>query len=429
MNTTSKLLDYTTFIVFRDCELSSVAQKVLTHLYMPLIGPKSINIYTTLSTFLSIGENESLPIGHLKLFQMLQINKEQSFIEERNKLEAVGLLDVYTSNDNYIYRLNLPSSPNEFFNNEFLSQFLWQMVGPETYQNLLVEFLMHRFDLTSYQRITKSFDEVFMINSDQTINYTNELNSLITTKSGMQIKVNNPHFDYQYLMILLGALDIIDSAIINSREFYDFINRYSFIFQLSTEEIKDAVIASAMPNGTVDYDELKKMCKRFYENRPTKGKIVQNKQSTSNDKLIMHLESTAPTEIVKTMFGVGLVASEIEMFDSLMYNTGITLGILNVLIIYVLKDKNGEIPSYNYFDKIIKTWQRMGIDSTLAAMDYINGRNQKVNKTTKRGAKPVPDWYDDYAKDLETKELNNKSSLNDDETLKEINELFKFEER
>ena len=427
MNTTSKKLEFTTFIVFRDSELTNVYQKVLTHLYMPLVGPQSINIYTTLSTLIVTSENESHATGHLKLFQMLKLDDEQSFLKERQKLEAVGLLDVYTNNDNYIYRLNQPLNPNDFFNNDILSSFLLQVVKEDTYQSLMVEFLMHRFDLKDYQNVTCAFDDVFKNTNMEKVEYDSELKTLITTKSGSVIKVKNPHFDFQYLNILLEALDVVNKDIISSRDFYNIVNRQSFMYQLTTEEIKDAVVSSATPNGEINYDEFKKNCKLTYDNHPLKSKYIETTSVQNNDKLISFLEQTSPNKVVANLFGVGLVSSEIEMFDKLMEMNNINLGILNVLIIYVLKDKNGEIPSYNYFDKIVKTWLRMGISSTTQAMDYINGRTTP-SKPQRRNNKKVPEWIDSYLQEAEKKNVSTPNPV-DDENMKELNELFKFEEK
>ena len=98
----TKIVENSSFIVIRDHTLTMEEQKILTHLYMPLIGPRSLNIYTTLGTFINPGFNESESNGHLKLFQMLQIHKESEFIKSRNELEAVGLLNVYTNGDIFI---------------------------------------------------------------------------------------------------------------------------------------------------------------------------------------------------------------------------------------------------------------------------------------------------------------------------------------
>ena len=425
----TKIVENSSFIVMRDHSLSIEEQRILTHLYMPLIGPRSLNIYMTLSTFVNPGENESISNGHLKLFQMLQIHKEIDFIKSRNELEAVDLLDVYTNGDIYIYKLKRVLTADEFFNSEILSTFLYQKVGEVEFQNKMMEFLVHQIDLSNCENITKSFDEVFMLDDETTVDYVSELNSLITLSTGEQIKVKNAHFDYQYFTVLISALDIIDQELLNSRYLYDLVNRYSFIYQLTTEEIKDALITSVKVDKQIDEVVFKNSCKKIYDGHLVKPKVVNNKTTSSDDKLIKLLEQSSPNVIVQNLFGVGLVGSEIEMFDRLLNTTGITLGILNVLIIYVLQDKKGEVPSYNYFDKIIKTWQRMGISSTKEAMDYINGRMSSPKSPRGRVVKDVPDWYDDYIKDVENKQQTNKEDSSEEKTIQELNELFKFNKR
>lgn len=422
----NQMIEHTSFVVLANRPLTNEEQKILTHLYMPLIGPKSINIYMTLRTFVLSGETESMINGHLKLFQMLQIKKETDFIKERNKLEAVGLLDVYQSNNTYVYKINNVLMAEEFFSNDILKNFLYQKVQDEEFNNLMMEFLVHRVDLNEFENVTKSFDDVFEVDTKNSLSYLEELNSLIITPNGEMIKVNNPHFDYKYFNVLISALDILDSDVLASRTLYDYVNRYSFLYQLTTEEIKDAIVESVNIDKNIDYEVFKKSCKKIYDKHTVKPKIIKAQNTSNNDKLITFLEQSSPNVIVENLFGVGLVSSEIEMFDKLLNNTGISLGILNVLVIYVLKDKNGEVPSYNYFDKIIKTWQRMGLSSTKEAMDYINGRtNQTPKAKTRNNVKAVPDWYDDYIKEVEKKNSNNNSEENS-KTIEELNNLFKF---
>ena len=81
----TKILEHCSFIVLRDHTLTVEEQKILTHLYMPLIGPRSLNIYMTLGTFINQGDSESIKNGHLKLFQMLQVHKESEFIRVMKK--------------------------------------------------------------------------------------------------------------------------------------------------------------------------------------------------------------------------------------------------------------------------------------------------------------------------------------------------------
>lgn len=422
---TNLLIENTNFIVLRDHHLTDEEQQILTHLYMPLIGSKSINIYITLGTLIKKGEIESKVNGHLKLFQLLQVNDENKFIKEKEKLEAVGLLTTLFDGVSYIYKLNHVLMANDFFANPLLSNFLYQKIGEGEYEQLMLEFLVHQFDQSKFKNISKAFDEVFEVSNDSTLSYTSGLTSLIVNDDNTKIQVKNEHFDYKLLCILVEALDIISKDILKSKEFYNLVNRNSFMYQLTTENVKDAIVESSTINKEVDYDTFIRACKKVYDKKEVKPKVVLQTPSTSNDKLVKLLEQTAPTEIVKNLFGVGLVSSEIEMFDTLIQRTGISLGVLNVLIIYVLQDKNGEVPSYNYFDKIIKTWQRMNITSTTLAMDYINGRISKP-KQTRKTVKEVPDWYDEYIKEVENKEKQNKDSKVENKKMQELENLFKF---
>ena len=73
------------------------------------------------------------------------------------------------------------------------------------------------------------------------------------------------------------------------------------------------------------------------------------------------------------------------MFDQLLRDTNISIGVLNVLIGYVLVELNGQIPNYNYFLKIINTWKRAKVVSTLDALqmmlDLLLVTSRKIQKT------------------------------------------------
>ena len=66
--------------------------------------------------------------------------------------------------------------------------------------------------------------------------------------------------------------------------------------------------------------------------------------------------------------------------------------------IEIIVNKDGEIPSYNYIEKIAKTWVRVGIKTTLDAINYINKPVEKSAKSTGRGKKAMKtsQWVDNY---------------------------------
>ena len=121
----------------------------------------------------------------------------------------------------------------------------------------------------------------------------------------------------------------------------------------------------------------------------------------SSDKLINALNTITPNELVKHKYQTELTSSEISMFDKLLKETNITVGVLNVCILYVLSEKNGEIPSFNYFLKVINTWKRAQIKSTKDAIDYISGKQKQKTTKSYKPQKEVPTWYNEYVEELE----------------------------
>ena len=78
------------------------------------------------------------------------------------------------------------------------------------------------------------------------------------------------------------------------------------------------------------------------------------------------------------------------------------------MILYVNKEKNGELPGYNYFEKIATTWMRAKVKTAYDAILYVEKKNDERNKpsskTTGKKEAPLPDWYTEYEKELETTE-------------------------
>ena len=189
--------------------------------------------------------------------------------------------------------------------------------------------------------------------------------------------------------------------------------------------MKDAVIMSCDMNKDIDYSVLAKASKKLYEDKNRKLGVVPKNTvkatASTNDKLIMFLESTTPTDFVKHKSGTALTSTEIEMFDALLRDTNIGIGILNVLIGHVLENLNGEIPSYNYFLKVINTWKRAQIKSTKDAIDYISGKQKQKSTKTYKQQKEVPTWYNEYVEEQEQKK-----KTNDNKQLSDLDELKEF---
>ena len=417
----STLSDYEVMI---QAPLSSFEQKLIKKLYMPIVGDKVISLYETLYTFINEGSFESNIDKHETIIKQMHLRSINRFIEIRNQLEAIGLLKVYYKDSLYIYYLKRPLIVEEFFNDIELSTLLEYQIGHEGYEKLYKELMMRKLDINKFEDITHNFDEIYDIEPSDNILISQE--SFNNINNG--IVVTNKDFDYNQFCIFVSAHDILKKEYYASNEFINNVKRYSFLYKLNEEDMKNAVIMACDMNKDIDYSVLAKASKKIYEDKNKKLGVVPKNTvkatASTNDKLIKFLESTSPTDFVKHKSGTALTSTEIEMFDALLRDTNIGIGILNVLIGHVLENLNGEIPSYNYFLKVINTWKRAQIKSTKDAIDYISGKQKtKTTRVYNKNQKEVPTWYNEYVEELEDqKKTKDNNQLSD---LEELKEFFK----
>lgn len=405
--------------------LTDYRKKILSDLYAPIIGTVSTNLYISLFNFVEKGEIESPVLTHKTLFSRLFINEVDEFLKARHLLEALGLLDVYLKEDKnemiYIYQLKEVADPYDFLTDPILEELLKNNLGNDEFNRVVSELLVHRYDLENCQNITRFFDEEFQVS--KAISDSKYHNYWVSSKNkGIKLKEN--YFDYEYLLILLDSLDLLDRKVIKSVEFYETVNRLSFMYGLNVEEMAEAIKSSITPKGELSYDVLNINVKYQYDQ---KNQIIKIRPVTvktnSNDRLINVLENTPPKDIVENKYGTALTSSEVEMFEKLLSTTNLPLGVLNVLIIYVISSKNGEIPSYNYFLKIANSWIRGGIKTTLMALDKISGNLPKNTPTKQKPTKQTASWYNDYLEE-EKKKMAIKNE-EPQESLEELDEFFK----
>ena len=393
-----------------DQPLDSFSQKFFTKFYQPILSIGAANLYLTLHSLINYGELESKKITHKTLLKSLNNININEFTSYRYELEALGLIETLIrniENDRYLYLIVLKRLPLafEFFKNSILSSMLINKIGLEEFNELVSNFLVHSQDVNNFDNISKKVDEVYNIVD---VNLP-DVSSWWMNTSKTEINLVNCHFDYEYFLILAGAQNIIPLEVLKSTVLYNNINRLAWMFNLETEKLVECLRLSIKDND-VDYELLRSNCKKVLDNKELLIKKANIEQDSTNT-LVNTLNSITPNQLVQNKYNTNLTPSEIEMFDKLLVTTGISVGILNVLIIYVMDTKNGEIPSYNYFLKIINTWLRKGIKTTNDALNLISTPNSSTKKK-----KNVSSWYEDYMEEIDNKkekESNSSESLSD----------------
>ena len=410
------------FVVCVDYPLSQFDNQLFGDFFQPLLSNEAVSIFHKLHGLVNLGFYESSKTPHKNLLNLLKIDNIESFQSFREELEAIGLLDTFVKVENetnlYIYSLKKIPTPWEFFKDHIRSTMLENAIGKANFLELGGKYLVHKYDLHKFERVTKSLDEVYFVPNPNDHGLTSWW---VNPRSA--VNVEKYHFDYEYYNVLLSARNVVDQSLLNSAKLYNEVNRLAWMFGLSTDDLVDATILSIV-NNELDIKELRTNCRKIYTTKNQTDfnqKFVKIENNNTDSVLVNTLNSITPAQLVENKYHTKLTGSEIELFDRLLIDTNISVGVLNALIIYVMDTKNGEIPSYNYFLKIVNTWIRKGIKTTEQALDLISNGEQKP-KTTTKVQKKTPTWFNDYINELESKDLNEKQTS--EESLKELEQFF-----
>lgn len=403
--------------------LSDYDRKILNSLYLPIIGIKAMNIFYNFHDSVVNNEYESLVSKVEKTIRLLELSTD-TFEACVNKLEAVGLVDTFYNDGMHVFYLKDIPTASHFFSDEVLYQLLIASITKEEADKLAIDMLVRRIDLTKFDKISKRFDEVFMI--EEEINHIDVNPFIIDTNEGIIIR--NDNFNYRHFVIFTSALGILNEEKLNKQDVVDFVNRYSFLYGLNEDEMKEAFACSLTSPNEVDFEIVLKNIKRIYNNKNKKTKIVVSKTENVDDERIVKLESLTPIDIVRHKYNESMVASEVATMDELLKTTGIGIGFLNTVLIYVLEERNGEIPTYNYFNKIIQTWKRAGVKTTADALAYLENLKNPVKKTYAKPKvkKTVPSWYNEYQE--ENKKDFEKTADIKEEKIEDLESFFNVKE-
>ncbi|HPK58407.1 MAG TPA: DnaD domain protein [Bacilli bacterium] len=414
------------FVVVIPDIITPYEQKILTYLYAPFLGPQAKSLYTTFYSLVKPGETESEMMSHSAFFNIMQIKKPEKFLEDRSVLEALGLLETYFYEtkdgepNRYIYLMKRVLDPYAFSQDPNLSHLLRAKIGDETYEKIMVDLLIRNFDINKFQNISKAFDEVFTITEDLPMI---DFSAWWVDAKNKGVRVKNVHQQFENIKVQLLAQGDWAPEVLNDPRLKTETNRYCFFYCLTTEEMAQAILLSATSDYQIDYEKLPEAVKIVYANKkqPVAVKKIGTVLPKANSELVKKLETTSPAKVFEGKTGTELLPNEIQIFDQLQRKTGVSIGIINVLMLYVLEEKGGEVPSYNFYLKILNTWIRKGIKTTEEALRYIN--STPLSRKSPRKEKPVPEWFDKHMEEAKKREEEERKKQESEENMLSMEEL------
>ncbi len=361
----SKLNIYTSF------SLSNDDVQTLSLLYAPLIGSDAFSLYMYFNSLLERNKLACESLTHKDLFTIFSL-KSKTFLEARYKLEAVGLLRTYYSEDEYIYILNAPLTAKSFIKDVSLGLYLYSKLNKELYDYVYSHFKIAKIDKEGYENITKTFDEVFKSNV-----YNGEIFSkfeyILGKNPNLDFKISETTFDYDYFTKEINH-DFLECG--ETEEFKSQIINLAYTYEFNPYEMISLFNQSLNQRGYFDYKILKRKANALYllkYNESGPSLSVKDDKSIDPKNIIEFLEHGSPKDILNACapnFPPSYLGKMADIYTELT-DMGIKeIGVINCMIMKILTANNGEMPSVNYFKKAAITWLADNVMTTEDAINY-----------------------------------------------------------
>lgn len=415
-----------TYVVVNKTILHNEDRKIISSLYLPIIGTDAVMLYFTLWSDLDNSEILSSEFSHQKLVSSLRItiNELQTSFD---KLEAIGLIKAFIKEgnvNNYIYEIFSPVSASEFLSHPILNIVLYSNVGKREYDNLVKAFKIPRLNTSNYKDITKSFNDVF-----ESTSMTSYDLSLEDIRKYNKLKLNiNSNFDFNFLISSMPKN--LDTSKMFSKDIKELIINLSFIYDIDAIKMANIVKVSLNDNGTINRESLRKNSRNFYQfnNGGLLPTIIDNNQpeylrkpigdTSRRAKMIYTFETISPRELlINKNNGNEPTRRDLKLIEDLLVDYKLKPGVVNVLLDYAINVNNKKL-TRGFVETIAGEWQRKGIETVEDAMNNCEKVHKKASKRNYKEDNvnmKTPDWFD--------KEIN-KSNVSDGEE-NQLEELLK----
>lgn len=377
---TNKSLDSKSkFNIYSSFTLSNDDVNVVSLLYAPLIGSDALMLYLGLTSLLERNNLKSEDIIHQDLFDIYSFTP-QSFMKARIKLEGIGLLITYQNDNSYIYVLCPPLTAKNFIKDATLGLYLYSKIRPETFDFIYNHFKIEKIEKSKYTNITKAFDEVYAskIDNDKTFE---KFQYILGRKPSPSIKIKGNSFDFNNFLSEINR-GFLETGV--TKNFQDQIINLAFVYGFDENEMISLYNDSINRSGFYDYRLLKKKANIYfnYKRNMKAPQLIEkdNDVAKEYESMIEYLDKSSPSEILNDVVP-GYPLHFLDTVNEIYAEINLPRGVLNCMILKVLKDKSGDLPNVKYFKKVSESWVKDNVFSTSDAIKYITTMPEEaINK-------------------------------------------------
>ncbi|MUV39355.1 Replication initiation and membrane attachment protein [Lentibacillus sp. JNUCC-1] len=307
MNAIGKLLPVDGYAVKLNATMPVNYTMALSHLYQPLIGIEATALYFTLAEDRHIQRNNT-PQTHHTLMSYLNLPLDRIY-RARLKLEAIGLLKTYKAKSEqmvYLYELQPPFSPSNFFNDAMLAQLLYHHIGEERFKRLKHQFITQP-SFNVERDITASFQDVFQTFVPDGKAIVNEGDAEASAASPPLENV-----DFSWMRRMLKQRMIPVNQVLTPQN-KTLIAQMMSVYGLTQLDLEKALLWALTEDNHIDASEFQTAChdlfKATYPNQPvqlaekelsaTEEREVTEPPATKEEQLVQRLETMSPKELLE----------------------------------------------------------------------------------------------------------------------------------
>jgi replication initiation and membrane attachment protein len=369
--------------------VSDIDRQSLIDLYEPLIGARALAVYLTLLEDPTKADH-GLTSTHDKLLAKTLLSPGE-FYKAVEALEATGLMKTYYKEGNglhyFIYCLYSPKDPKEFFDDVLFVGTLKKYLGKEAVDALVQKYQTAKA-VEGFEEVSQSFVTFFNPDFDDPI-YQGK--NLTYAASGHQSARVKTAFNYNdFLKALLGEQiaekDLSKAEIIQAERL---ASLYSLDATTMGQIVSDHYVRSATFGKRCDFHAIEAACRDslkfpYLHQSPTTLKSAVS-SDTNLAKKIQMMDQMAPADWLAILQnGHKPASSDLKIIQSLSFDLGLPNPVINALVDFVLQ-KNDNVLSKAYIEKVGGALAREGVKTALDAMDYLKKINEKFSG--KRGPK------------------------------------------
>ena len=354
------------FNIYASFTLSNDDINTMSLLYAPLIGSDAFMLYFGFVSLLERNNMKSESMIHQDLFDIYSL-KNNEFLNARYKLEGIGLLITYEASDgSYLYYICPPLTAKSFIKDATLGLYLYSNVRRETFDFIYNHFKIERIDTKTVTNITKSFDDVYDSNTTNDASFE-KFGYILgrNPNTGLVIKYNDFNFDTFKKKIDTSLLEVG-----LNNEFIKQIENLAFVYKFNESEMAGLYNDSINKMGFFDYRLLKKKANLLFNyNRNMKAPILTTKMDEDEENIVTYLDNVSPSDLLDAQLN-SYPVDYLDTINQIYTEIELPRGVLNCMILKVLKDKSGELPRVNYFKRVSESWIKDNVFSTIDAIRY-----------------------------------------------------------